>query len=166
MVKHGDIITFEGVTLYARNFAGDRFGDGRRAFGFFLTPEQAEEMARDGWSVKWTKPPRSEEVPSDWEPRPWLKVNIGYKYRPPKVMQITSRNRTMLDEEAIGMLDWASFQEVDLSIRARFWEMNENSGISAMLHELYVTLEESPLAIKYGAAGNPMDYIPDEDEDE
>ena len=166
MVANGDIVTFENVQLYGRNFSGQRFGDDKRSFGFFLTPEQAEEMSRDGWNVKYTKPPKNSEPPTDWEPRPWLKVNIGFKYRPPKIIQITSRNRTALDEESIDTLDWASIQEVDLSVRARFWEVNGNAGLSAYLYELYVTLEESPLALKYAANDpvEPYDYT-DEEED-
>lgn len=166
-VNQGDIITFENVQLFGRNFSGTKFDDGKRSFGFFLDPEQAEDMIRDGWNVKYTKPPKNGNVPDDWEPRPWLKVALGFKYRPPKILQITSRGRTVLDEEAVDTLDWASIQEVDLSIRARFWEVNGNTGLMAYLYELYVTLEESPLALKYAQLDEvvPYDYEDSDDPD-
>lgn len=157
-VQANEILTFQNVNLYARNFAGTKFGDGKRTFGFFIEPEVAQAMLADGWPVKQTRPP-AENVPEDWSPRFWLKVNISYKFRPPKVVTIGSRGMVTLDEEVLDILDWASFETVDLSVRARFWEMNGNTGLQAQLSEMYATLEESPLAIKYGAAqGGENEY--------
>lgn len=157
MVNQGDIVTFENVEIYngTRNFDGLKFNDPsrKRSFGFFLEPEIAEAMARDGWVIKYTKPPKDKPLPPDWEPRPWLKVDVSFKFRPPTVVLITSRGRTVLDEEAFDILQEASMKMVDLSIRARFWtfDSNNTSGLKAMLHEMYVTIEESPLAMKYNA---------------
>lgn len=157
-VQPNEIVTFQDVTLFARNFAGTKFGDGKRTFGFILDVDTAQAMLADGWPVKQTRPPK-ENVPEDWEPRWWLKVNVSYKFRPPKVVTIGSRGMVALDEEALDVLDWASFETVDLSVRARFWEMNGTTGLQAQLSEMYATLEESPLAIKYGAAqGSDFDF--------
>ncbi len=167
MVQNNDIVTFENVEMFngARNFKGDRFNDGKRSFGIFLNPEIAEQMKRDGWPIKYTNPPKNGEVPSDWEARPWLKVHISYKFRPPTVVQITARGRTMLDEESVDVLDWAPLKHVDLSVRSRFWEMNGNTGLKAMLHEFYATLEESPLALKYGAFDEEYEQPTDNEDD-
>ena len=77
----------------------------------------------------------------------------------PKKMSVQPNEIVTFQDVTLFILDWASFETVDLSVRARFWEMNGTTGLQAQLSEMYATLEESPLAIKYGAAqGSDFDF--------
>lgn len=163
-IQDRQVLTFEDVHLRALNFAGTRFVNPgerpKRGFGFDLDRETGLFLLQEGWPVKQTKP--YEGAPEDWEPTLWMKVNVsfpleGQRFQPPKIVQISSKGKITLDEDSVSLLDWASLVEVDLSIRARHWVMRNtgNEGFSAELSEMYVTLDESPLAIKYGACVGP-----------
>ena len=140
----------EGVRIIFRNFSGkegqyNREGD--RNFGVLLDDKVAEAMAADGWNVKWLKP--REDVEEEETEKPWLSVSVNFKGRPPRIVIITSRGRTNLDESAIEMLDWADILNVDLIVRPYEWTVQGKSGIKAYLQSIYVTIEEDPLERKY-----------------
>jgi hypothetical protein len=139
----------EGVRIVFRNFAGkegqyNREGD--RNFAVLLDDTIANQMAEDGWNIKWLRPREEDE---DESPQAYLQVSVSYKGRPPRVVLITSRGRTNLDEHSIEMLDWADIQNVDLIVRPYEWTVNQKSGIKAYLQSIYVTIEEDPLERKY-----------------
>jgi hypothetical protein len=142
-------VLMEGVRIVFRNFAGkegmyNREGD--RNFAVLLDDTMANTMAEDGWNVKWLKPDPDEP---DSPPQAYLQVSVNYKGRPPRVVLITSRGRTNLDETSIEMLDWADIKNVDLIIRPYEWIVNDKTGIKAYLKSIYVTIEEDALEIKY-----------------
>lgn len=144
----------EGVRLVFRNFTGkesefNREGD--RNFGVILPNEQvAEAMLRDGWNVKYLKPSEEEKEEGAEQGPPWLPVKVGYgKGRPPKIVQITSRGKTNLTEETVDGLDWAEITNVDLMVRPYFWEVRGDTGISAYVQTMFVSIEEDPLEAKY-----------------
>lgn len=159
-------VTMEDVRLIFRNFAGKEGqynAEGDRNFGVVLPPDVAEAMARDGWAVKWLRAREEGE-----EDTPWLQVSVKYrgragnKVRPPKVVMITSRNRTFLDEDMIEMLDYADIRTVDLIVRPYAWAVRDASGVKAYLQTMFVTIEEDALELKYAPM---MDHGRDEDED-
>lgn len=143
-------VLMEGVRLVFRNFTGkegqyNREGD--RNFGVILPDDVAEAMAADGWNVKWLKAREEEEDETD---TPWLPVKVGYgKGRPPKIMLVTERGRTALDERTVDALDWADITNVDLIVRPYNYEVSGRSGISAYVQSMYVTIEEDALERKY-----------------
>jgi hypothetical protein len=142
-------VIMEGVRIVFRNFAGkegqyNREGD--RNFAVLLDDTIANQMAEDGWNIKWLRPREEDE---DESPQAYLQVSVSYKGRPPRVVLITSRGRTNLDEHSIEMLDWADIQNVDLIVRPYEWTVNQKSGIKAYLQSIYVTIEEDPLERKY-----------------
>lgn len=149
MPANDNTVLMEGVRIIFRNFAGkegqyNREGD--RNFAVLLDERVATTMAEDGWNIKWLKPRDDEEQEN---PQAYLPVSVNFKGRPPRIVLITSRGRTNLDEDSIDMLDWADIINVDLIVRPYEWTVNGKSGIKAYLQSIYVTIEEDPLEMKY-----------------
>jgi len=137
----------EGARILFRNFSGrkDTFNPaGDRTFACVLTQEAAEAMAADGWNVKLLAPREEGD-----EATPYIQVKIGYEFRPPKIIVISSTARTHLDESTVGELDHAEFTNVDLICRGRWWTMGDKSGWKAYLQSMYVTIYEDDLDRKY-----------------
>lgn len=150
MPRNDGTVLMEGVQIIFRNFAGkegqyNREGD--RNFAVLLDENIAKAMHEDGWNVKWLKPRETEE--EDGEPQAYLPISVNFKGRPPRIVLVTSRGRTHLDEDSIEMLDWADIINVDLIVRPYEWTVNQKSGIKAYLQSIYVTIEEDALEIKY-----------------
>lgn len=141
-------ITMEGVRLIFRNFAGEERtmnAAGQRNFGVVLPHEAAEHMAELGWPVKYLRPREDDEAP-----QPWLKVKVKFNSRkPPRVVLISSRGRTELDEDTVPILDWADFANVDLIVSPYAWDVNGNQGVSAYLKTIFATVQEDELEMKY-----------------
>jgi hypothetical protein len=151
MARSENTVLMEGVRIIFRNFAGkegqyNREGD--RNFAVLLDDSTAEAMAADGWNVKWLKP--REDDDEDATPQAYLPVSLNFgKGRPPRVVMITSRGRTQLDENMVELLDWADITNVDLIVRPYEWTVSGKSGIKAYLQSIYVTIEEDELERKY-----------------
>lgn len=149
MPAKDNTVLMEGVRIIFRNFSGkegqyNREGD--RNFAVLLDDKVANEMGEDGWNVKWLQP-RSEEEGDT--PQAYLPVSVNFKGRPPRIVLITSRGRTNIDEHGIEMLDWVDIINVDLIVRPYEWTVNGKSGIKAYLQSIYITIEEDPLEVKY-----------------
>lgn len=150
MPPNDNTVLMEGVRIIFKNFSGkegqyNREGD--RNFSVLLDPKVANQMAEDGWNVKWLKQREDEEEDADLQA--YLPVSVNFKGRPPRIVLVTSRGRTHLDEISVEMLDWADIINVDLIVRPYEWTVNDKSGIKAYLQSLYVTIEEDPLELKY-----------------
>lgn len=146
--KVTDNIIIENARLLFNNFSGketiyNREGD--RNFCVVIDDAKtAEKLKLDGWNIK-TLPMRDE----DEEPTHYLKVRLKYDPIPPNIYLITSRNKTLLTEETVGSLDFAEIKNVDLIIRPYNWTTMNNSGVSAYVKTMYVTIEEDVFASKY-----------------
>jgi hypothetical protein len=148
-------ITFEDAQIIKRNFVG-REGqynaEGDRNFLLLLDPEVGAQFEADGWNVKWLKPREEGD-----EPQAYMQVALKYWKRdgspvmkPPRVNLITSRGRTPLEEDMVGIIDGVDIVKVDLTLRPSFWNAQGKSGIKAYLQTMYVTINEDPLDEKYG----------------
>ena len=147
--KQDNTVLMEGVRIIFRNFAGkegqyNREGD--RNFAVLLDDTTANAMAEDNWNIKWLKP-RSEEEGDT--PQAYLPISVNFKGRPPRIVMITSRGRTNIDESQVETLDWVDIINVDLIVRPYEWTVNGKSGVKAYLQSIYVTIEEDPLEMKY-----------------
>lgn len=140
-------IRVENARIGFKNFSGaeGRFNPaGRRNFCVFFDPEMGEALYREGWNIK-TLTPKEEGD----DPVPYLQVSVSFDNIPPKIVQVTSRGKTTLDEETVGTLDWAQIQNVDLAIRPYNWSVNGKTGVKAYLKTMYVTLVEDEFESKY-----------------
>jgi hypothetical protein len=140
--------TLEDVRIAFRNFSGkegkyNRAGD--RNFCVMLPDDVAKQMESDGWNVRYLNPREVGDTPQGY-----LQVAVNYKGRPPRVVMLTSRGKTNLDESMVDILDWADVVKSDVIIRPYEWEVNGKSGVKAYLQSIYVTIEEDDLERKYG----------------
>jgi hypothetical protein len=147
-----DNISIENAKIHFRNFsgkAGKYNGEGSRNFCVFLETKLAKMLEQDGWNVRWLQPKDDQE-----DLQAYLQVAVKYGKIPPKIIMMSSNGKTILDEETIGVLDWAEIANVDLIIRPYNWVLsegtrNEKRGVKGYVKSMYVTIAEDEFAKKY-----------------
>lgn len=143
-------ITIENARIFFKDFSaeGPFAGGTKRTFCVEIPEDLVEPLQRDGWNLK------SRESRTDPDALTWyLKVEVSYRARPPKIVCIPNitRNQVYLSEATVGSLDYTEMENVDLTISPYQWEINGNSGVKAYLGTMYVTVVEDPLDAKYAA---------------
>lgn len=151
----------EGAHLMWKNFSGTAKqynAEGDRNVTLRIDDEEVfQALVADGYNVKEKEPREGYE-----EGLRTLQISVGYKEgnRPPQIIMITSRGRTVLTEQTIGALDFSIIKNADIIINPFNWgPIQGKSGVKAYLETAYLTIEENPLELKYGAdpAGDPVD---------
>lgn len=147
MAQDQNIVYLENSEIKWSNFSGleGKFNAaGDRNFCVMLEPDVAQQMQQDGWNIK-TLTPRDEQD----ETRYYVQVKVSYKIKPPKVVLVTSRNKTSLPEDLVGMIDLADISHADLVLTAYRWNVNGKSGIKAYLKSGYFVMHEDKFDQKY-----------------
>jgi hypothetical protein len=137
----------QAADIFFRNFSGlerEFNSAGDRNFSVKLDPTLAKQLIADGWRVKQLKP-REEGEEGDYH----LKVNVNYKKgKPPRVVIITSNNRTDLGMDEVGLIDAADILKADVMING-WWSDMAGGGYGGYLKTMFVTLREDALELKY-----------------
>lgn len=141
-------VVLEDVQIMFKNFSGreGKFNrDGDRNFCAVLDPKTAELMSKDGWNIR-SLDPREEGD----EPLHYIQVKVNYGgFTPPRIVMITSRGKSTIDESEVNLLDLSIIEHADLIINPYQWEVNDKTGVTAYLKSLYVTIQEDELEQKY-----------------
>ena len=145
MVKNNIVI--ENARIGFRNFSGKegKFNPaGRRNFCVFIEEDLATRLENDGWNVRWLNPKDDHE-----DRQAYIQVSVSYENIPPKIIIVSSKGKTILDESSVSILDWAEINEVDLIICPYNWEVSGKSGVKAYIKTMYVTIVEDEFESKY-----------------
>lgn len=152
-------INIENARIIFRNFSGKKSQynrEGDRNFNVIIPDDEvAQRLIEDGWNVR-VREPREEGDKPEYR----LQVAVSFNYRPPKIVLVTKRKQTQLDENTVGILDQADIASVDLTIRPYNWSVknkdgSEETGVKAYLKTMYVVLEEDEFAYKYSQDDYP-----------
>lgn len=152
-------IVVRDAKIALKNFSGKpgKFTPpGKREFALLIPPKivgeddygnpvlMEEVLISEGWRVKHFQLRQGEECP-----QAFIKVEVRFDVRPPKIVLISGNSKMLLDEESVSILDWAEIQKIDLTVRPREWTNNGQSGIKAYLQTMYVTVVEDDFASDY-----------------
>lgn len=129
-----------------RNFGGaERFNEsGKRNFNVKLDEDTALAMQRDGMNVK---PLRALDEDDDNDGYR-VEVKVNYNNRPPQVWMVSGGVRTLLDEGAINILDYADIEKATLQLNPSPWSSATGEGIALYLHKAVIYLREDELDIE------------------
>ena len=151
------VVQIDDARIIYRNFAGapSKFNrEGDRNFAVVIEDQDiAEALTEKGWNVK-IKPPREEGD----EPFMFLPVKVKFNDRGPRVYlqnSLGGRNRVILDEDTVGILDNVDITNVDLDIRPYDWDVQGKTGRTAYLQSICVTQEVDRFLDRYAEQESP-----------
>lgn len=152
-------IKIEGARIIFRNFSGEegKFNPkGKRNFCVLLDDDLANVLKADGWNIKYLRPREEDELP-----QAYMQVAVSFSPYPPKIVQVTSRGMTKIDEDMVHVIDWAEISHIDLVIRPYNWTTSSGGhGVKAYLKTMYYTIVEDEFEMKYaGLPGVPESSI-------
>lgn len=140
-------ISIEGAQMIFRNFSGKEgtFNpEGKRNFCVLLDHDVAAQLKTDGWNIKELEPKEEGDIP-----QPFIKVTVNFNNRPPRIVLVGSKGKSVISEDEVGMLDWVEVENADIIIDPYDWTFNGRTGRTAYLKALYITIIEDEFESKY-----------------
>lgn len=150
MARDKSEVTLQGVHMIYKNFTGKGTPynkEGDRNFCVLLDDETAEQLEKNGWNIKYTKPRDPDDIAE-----PYIKVIVNYKgdTRDPRIVFVTRKNRTGIPEDLCSMTDRVNYSHIDVTFSPYDWRRPDGrSGRSAYLQTLIVVQREDMLLQKY-----------------
>lgn len=143
-------ICIENANLFFLNFSGatSRYNkEGRREFSASIPLDLVDDLANDGWNVKYGKDRDRNPDPE----KPYITVKVRYDFKPPAIWMITGGKKVLLSEDTVGSLDSVAIKTADIVVSPHAYEIKGNKGISAYLKEAYITIDDetASFASKY-----------------
>lgn len=141
-------VQIDDAQILYRNFSGNKSkmnAEGDRNFCVIVPEGEVATLQAQGWNVKFTNPREEGE-----EPTPYIPIKLGYVFKPPRVVLVTSAGKTPLTEDTVKLLDLAEFKKVDLIFRNYDYDFNGELGRKAYLKTMVVTIYEDELERRYG----------------
>lgn len=162
MPKQSEEVTvqIDDAEILYRNFEGRKGKmnpEGDRNFCVIVPDGEVDNLVAQGWNVKFTNPKEEGDVP-----RPYVPIKLGYVFKAPRVVLVTSAGKTPLTEDTVKLLDLAEFKKVDLIFRNHDYDFNGMLGRKAYLKTLVATIYEDELERRYGL--NDADALTTEDD--
>lgn len=139
-------VTLENCQIVLRNFSGKegKFNPaGSRNFAVLLDDDQAERLAELGWNVKFFKPRDDEPIG-----QAFIKVAVAFENKPPKILMVTSRGKTYLDESTVDSLDYVDIEVADITLNPYEHSFN-GGGVKAYVKTLVIKVVEDYLEMKW-----------------
>ena len=104
-------ITIENARIFFKDFsaAGPYAGDTKRTFCVEIPEDMVEALEKDGWNLK------SRESRTDPDALThYLKVEVSYRARPPKIVCIPNltRRKVFITEQTVDSLDYGGQREL------------------------------------------------------
>lgn len=142
-----DMVEFSNVRIVHRNLRGvkteyNRVGN--RGFSIVLSEDEAEELIDRGYNVR-VRP--SQSNPDD--KFCFLPIAVNYNNIPPRIYRVTEDTMMLLSEANVGIIDTSDIVNVNLTVNARYWDINGKQGIKPYVNTMYVEVEEDSFAGKY-----------------
>lgn len=140
-------LVVENGRIAFRNFAGEESKynrKGNRNFCVIFDKEQGEELLAQGWNMKLLQARNEDEEDSYM-----LQVTVAYGKISPKIYLISGHKKTLMDEDSVGIIDYAEIETVDMVIRPYNWEVNGKTGVKAYIKDMYVVIREDIFTNKY-----------------
>jgi len=152
-------ITIEDARIIFKNFEGRESQynrAGSKNFCVVLDEDMAGQLIRDGWTGVRQLKERPDGTAGDWV----MQVTVSYKNKPARVIMITSKGRTELDEDTVDLLDDLDIKMADMIISPYNWNVRGETGVSAYLRKAFITIEEDALDLKYAEVEDADDRPP------
>lgn len=144
-------LIIEGARIGFKNLEGRKEkynAEGDRNFVVFLDTPFAEELAAEGWNIKFPGEKNEDEI---YDKDPYLKIAVNYNNFPPRLEMVDpiNQSKVVLDENTVGMVDNTVILSADLEITPYNWKVQGETGVKAYIKSGYFVMESSPFFNKY-----------------
>lgn len=149
IIDNSGKLIVENARILYRNFSGvaSQFNhEGDRNFCVIIdNPDAVADLQAAGWNVKIRAPREEGDTALNY-----VKVNVSYKYKAPKIIRHIGNAAIDVSEETVGELDKDDIEYCDMVIAPYKWSRGGDEGISAYVQELHAVIRPDYFGNKYG----------------